>query len=199
MINVKTERDLAWACQVWWRNLNGIDKGGKEDRDRADRKARAELRRAGSVASSEGDAINLIRAFGIERFHALKRSVEAKAAWIDADNVALAAIALAHVERDSAQGEDTAAQKTAGLLGEGDPPCFAEARLKRLIRTDKPAELLPQIVRAVKILGKAAPVGDLGASLLLWGPEVKKRWAFAYWLKKYIPAEAPTEPSEQAA
>ena len=91
------------------------------------------------------------------------------------------------------------APKTAALLGEGDPPLFAEARFKRLIRTDNPAELLPQTIRVVKILGKKAPVGELGVSLLLWGPDVKKRWAFAYWQKKYIPAEPLAETSEHAA
>lgn len=195
----KIERELTWICRTWWRSLNGIDKEGKEDRDRADRQARAELRRAGSVASDGGDAINLIRAFGVERFHGLKRAIDAKIDRIGEEKVALAAIALAHVEHDRMQGEDAEPPKTAALLGEGDPPLFAEARFKRLIRTDNPAELLPQVIRVVKILGKTVPVGDLGASLLLWGPDVKKRWAFAYWQKKFIPAEPLAETSEQAA
>ena len=62
----KLERDISGVCGSWWRGLNGIEKDGSENRDRADRKSRAELRRAGSVASDGGDAINLIRAYGID-------------------------------------------------------------------------------------------------------------------------------------
>jgi len=190
----KLESDLRWVCRSWWRALNGIDKDDNQNRDRADRKSRAELRRAGSIASDGGDAINLISAYGVESFHALLRRVQEKALWIGADQAALAAITLAHVEKDIVASEnDASSPRAAQLLGEGDPPLFAETRFKRLIRTDDPAELLAQMVRAVKILGKAAPVGELGASLLLWGPAVKKRWAFAYWQKKYLSAE----PSEQ--
>jgi CRISPR type I-E-associated protein CasB/Cse2 len=193
----KLERDLSGVCGSWWRGLNGIEKDGSENRDRADRKSRAELRRAGSVASDGGDAINLIRAYGIESFHVFLRRTQEKAPWIEPERAALAAITLAHVDHDLDLDEEVKAH-TARLLGkprsaDSKEPKFAEARFKRLIRTDDPAELLPQMVRAVKILGKTAPVGELGASLLRWGPDVRKHWAFAYWQKKYVSAE----PSEQ--
>ena len=42
----KLENDLRRVCRSWWRSINGVDKDGEENRDRADRKSRAELRRA---------------------------------------------------------------------------------------------------------------------------------------------------------
>jgi len=33
----------------------------------------------------------------------------------------------------------------------------------------------------VALLGREAPVGELGASLFLWSPPVRREWAAAYW------------------
>ena len=104
----KLESDLRWVCRSWWRAFHGIDKDDNHNRDRADRKSRAELRRAGSIASDGGDAINLISAYGVELFHALLRRVQEKALWIGADQAALAAITLAHVEKDIVASENDA-------------------------------------------------------------------------------------------
>ncbi len=190
------EHDMRWECRVWWQRLNGIGNDGVENRDQADRKARAELRRVGAAANEVGDSVDLIRAYAVDRFYYLRERVAAKGARIGDENIALAAVALAHVEKDAGD-----AIRTAALLGEGDPRLLAEARFKRLIRTEQAAELLPQVVRAVKILGKRAPVGELGASLLLWGAKVRKRWAFDYWQKSYVPADTPdgTELQNDAA
>ena len=191
----KLQKDLRWECRQWWRRLNGVDHEGAGNRVLADRKSRAELRRIGASASDTGDSVNLINAYAIDIFHRLREHVAATGARVGDEKVALAAAVLANVDKDLGDQNSTAS-----LLGEGDPPPFAEVRFKRLIRTDEPAELLPQMVRAVKILGKAAPVGELGASLLLWGPNVKKRWAFAYWQKTFIPVEQSetTETSDAA-
>ncbi len=187
----KLQNKLRWECREWWRKLNGVDSDGVADRMLADRKSRAELRRIGSRASEAGDALNLASAYAVDRFYRLRDRCAELGVRIHDESIALAAAVLAHVDIDLQDQVETAS-----LLGDGDPPVFAEARFKRLIRTDQPAELLPQLVRAVKILGKAAPVGELGASLLLWGPTVKKRWAFAYWQRKYIPAELPENPEQ---
>jgi CRISPR type I-E-associated protein CasB/Cse2 len=186
------QRNLRWECRVWWRALNGINKDGAEDRDKADRQARAEFRRVGSIASDSGHTVDLVRAFAVEQFHDLRTRVAKHGGLVSDENIALATAALAHVDRDVGDGKDTAA-----LLGEGDTPLLAEARFKRLIRTDDPTELLPQVIRAIKILGKSAPVGELGSSLLLWGPTVKKRWAFRYWQKPYEAVEATLPETEQ--
>ncbi len=197
------EKELRWVCRSWWRSLNGINNDGNEDRAKADRQARAELRRLASLASGEGDAIDLLRTYAVARFHDLDRDMKKRVLWIKAENVALTAVTLAYAEKDVGDfDQEGKLRETARLLGtprskESKEPLFAEVRFKRLIRTDEPAELLPQMVRAVKILGNTVPVGELGASLLLWGPSVKKRWAFAYWQRTYIPVEpsAATETS----
>lgn len=198
----KLENDLRWVSRFWWRGLNGIDKENKQNRDLADRKARAELRRSGSIAGEDGDAVDLIPVFGIKAFHDFYECVREKAPWIGPERAALAAIVLAHVDDDVLDLEHEKVGATARLLGasrsaDSKEPRFAEPRFKRLIRTDDPAELLPQMVRAVKILGRSAPVGELGASLLLWGPSVKKAWAFAYWQKTYRPADASEQTGTQ--
>ena len=84
-------------------------------------------------------------------------------------------------------------QTTAYRLGrgkDGDPVSddnparlMAEARFKRLIRTRDWPGLLDQGRRIVALLGRDAPVADLGASLLLWnaGPRTIRDWSFAYY------------------
>jgi CRISPR type I-E-associated protein CasB/Cse2 len=197
--------DLRWVCHCWWWDLNGISKDGNENRDRSDRKSRAELRRISSIASDDGNSVDFVAAYAVEPFRDFFRTVQEKAPRIEADRVALAALTLAHVEHDRLElDEEGNGWTTAKLLGksrsiDSKEPKFAEARFKRLIRTNDPAELLPQMVRAVKILDKTAPVGELGASLLLWGPAVKKRWAFAYWQKTYIPPEQSEQTETQDA
>ncbi len=203
----KLQNDLRWECRQWWRKLNGVDREGVENRVLAERKSRAELRRIGASASASdtGDGIDLVNAYAVDFFHRLCERVAARGARLDREKVALAAAVLANVEADRFDlDEEGQPWTTAKLLGkqkgnETKEPKFAELRFKRLIRTDDPAELLPQMVRAVKILGKAAPIGELGTSLLLWGPAVKKRWAFAYWQKKYIPAESTEQTETQDA
>jgi CRISPR type I-E-associated protein CasB/Cse2 len=199
--------DLRWACRKWWRDLNGVDSNGAQHRAHADRAARAALRRIGSDYGEQGSEIGLVHAFTIRRFHLL-RSAVANAyknnerqirEELLSERTALAAAVLARINDDLPDPDrDTKHPSTAKLLGrsrEGsDEPLFAEARFRRLIRTDHAADLLPQMVRAIAILGRKAPVGELGASLLLWGPAVKKRWSFDYWR----PGAAEDEGTDQA-
>ena len=189
----KLENDLRWVCRSWWRASMVLTK-------MTIKIATAPTASPGPSCAALAQSLAMAAMPSISSApmasnpFTLLSDVQKKAPWIRADQAALAAITLAHVEKDSVASENNLAfPRAAQLLGEGDPPLFAEARFKRLIRTDDPAELLAQMVRAVKILGKAAPVGELGRSLLLWGPAVKKRWAFAYWQKN---TSAPNHPNK---
>ena len=112
---------------------------------------------------------------------------------------AIAAATLAHIRTD-AGGRRGATARLLGQPrgGEGEDRLFAEARFKRLIRTrnDWPG-LLVQARRIAAILGKEAPVGDLGASLILWNadPRIARDWAFQYYQREFDMPEREAEPA----
>ena len=97
--------------------------------------------------------------------------------------IALVAAVLTRVRSGGKEG----AAPTAARLGEKKDRSdeasrlMAEARFKHLIRAGSDAELLDHGRRIVALLGRDAPVGHLGASLLLWGPSVVRQWAFDYY------------------
>ncbi len=199
----------------WWRSLHRLDQNGKQvfvGSHRTplapDRKTLAELRRI-DIAEAQGqDAVDVDFALSIPTFRLLVGSIKGLEpgnhiikSWLrdDAFNLAPFAIAAATLARIR---EDTGAKAcgaTAIMLG-GNEPLFAEARFKRLMRTrDDWPDLLVQARRLAAILGKAAPIGDLGASLLLWNadPSIRTRWAFNYY-RGELEKDAETEPQPSA-
>ena len=155
---------------LWWQDLKP-----DPDRDhRGDRAALARLRRADSIAAAMMDpaTLDLFR-----RCAATHLS--------DLPKVALVAGVLAHVR------EDNRAMLVARQIGptETDRPetaAFKPLRFRRLIEADDPEECLIAFRRMVGIADRQLHVPDLARALAHWtdrlrGPEIKRRWIFAYW------------------
>lgn len=218
----KTPDDYATLQTIftkWWRNLNQIDangnprlaKGTSTPRPR-DRKSLAELRRIDVVEEGGHPVVAVGAALGVAAFRALVAEIrdtnfrsQTVLAWCSTGNFtlepfAIAATTLAGIRADAGSARCGA---TARLLG-GDDPIFAEPRFKRLMRSrnDWP-DLLAQARRIGAILQKEAPVGDLGASLVLWNadPSIRTRWAFNYYQGELEPESntAPLPPSDASS
>jgi hypothetical protein len=182
----------------WWRSLNaaGDDCARGEGAERGDI---ARLRRVGVFESGLGPRVDVATALTIGGFRDLYRRVRAygdgSVRW--EERLAVAAITLAHVRAD------TPGPLTAHLLSGPDPDhkVMSEARFLRLMRVRTPADLLDEGRRIAALLKTGAPVGDLGASLLVWLDEPYRRriWAQAYYGLSTPPSptfSAATKPSE---
>jgi CRISPR type I-E-associated protein CasB/Cse2 len=112
------------------------------------------------------------------------------------ERLVVAAVTLAHVRAD-APGR-LAAQLLSGA--EPDHKLMSEARFLRLMRARTPAELLDEGRRIAALLKSGAPVGDLGASLLLWldDPHRRRIWAQAYYRLGTPPAANQATPQKQS-
>lgn len=209
-------KELAWICRSWWRRLNALDRDGKSiligDAEKSrDRAALAELRRI-DVTNGHGTASEEVvsaRAF-YDLFLRLREAAQEKKLsnrrllrWLSEDNpelapFAIAAATLARVREDCGKREAKRGE-TAWLLAaprsEGadkNSPLFAEVRFKRLIRTrDDWPGLMSRARRIAAILEREAPIGDLGASLILWNadPRIASDWALQYYGREFEPAE----------
>ena len=195
---------IADACTNWWRELQSLNPAGKPvvfkggGEKSPDRAALAQLRRIGVIDLSGAPTVNVAGALDISAFRTLvarlqrlpirnwqvRRWLASKAEeW---EPFAIAAMTLALIRADAGSNRRGA---TAKLLGAGDDEdrIFAEARFKRLIRArnDWPG-LLAQARRIAAILNKEAPIGDLGASLILWNadPHIARDWAFQYYQRE---------------
>jgi hypothetical protein len=209
------------VCTAWWRGLQRLDDDGRPIISKGsgsplppDRAALARLRRIGVVALNEGEAVDVGHALGIPAFRELidglrwnlddksraKRQLDAARPHLEP--FAIAAATLAFIRADAGNGaKDRGA--TARMLGaprgenaSADERLFAEPRFKRLIRTrDDWPGLLSQARRIAAILEKEAPIGDLGASLILWNadPRVSRDWAFQYYSQRPFEAAAERE------
>jgi len=182
----------------WWRRLNAADDAGARG-DGADRGDIARLRRVGVFESGLGPRVDVATALTIDGFRDLYRRVRAfgdgSVEWDE--RLVVAAVTLAHVRTDTGGG------LTGRLLGgaESEHKVMAEARFLRLMRVRTPAELLDEGRRIAALLKSGAPVGDLGASLLLWldDPHRRRIWAQAYYGLSTPPSPANTvsqNPSE---
>ena len=202
---------IAKICRDWWRELQSLNPAGKPiilkggGEKAPDRAALAQLRRIGVIDLGGAPAVDVVGALDISAFRMLmarlqderrvKRWIASKAReW---EPFVIAAATLAHIRSD-AGGHKRGA--TAKLLGEprgegneAEDRLFAEARFKRLIRTrnDWPG-LFAQARRIAAILEKEAPIGDLGASLILWNadPRTTRDWAFQYYQRAAAMPEA---------
>ncbi len=160
------ERRDTWADAAfgWWQTLT--EQGGKANGPNL-RGDRADLRRARSAAD----------VYANPSFHALLRRIGG-VDMRDNDHaraVAVLAAVLAHVERHQDGG--FAKQAAAGQ----DGPVLSELRFRRLLQKQTPAELQPDLTRAVHLMKNSADVRDLAASILRWGDDRRRRWAFDYF------------------
>ncbi len=213
---------LSQVCRAWWGDLQELKKDDEVVRPR-DRRALAELRRIDVIDFGGTPVVDIGNAAGIPAFRALIRRLREAARdekltnrrllhWLSEDDpelspFAIAAATLARIREDSG-GKELQLGATARRLGapraegadKGDR-LFAEARFKRLIRTrDDWPDLMRQARRIAAILEGEAPIGDLGASLILWNadPRIIRDWAFEYYQQEFTPAD-PDEPGSTVA
>jgi CRISPR type I-E-associated protein CasB/Cse2 len=210
---------IATICAGWWCDLNNLDlnPGAAKRAGGLDRGAIAELRRIGTVDGEHGEHVDVALAASCTHFMILHQRLRGcllarDAGWAthfartsDFDEaVAVVASTLARIRND--KGDFAPSNRVAVMLGrekgrDDDAKLMAEARFKRLMRTSDWPGLLDQGRRIVALIKTDVPVGDLGASLLLWniGPRVKRDWAFAYYGATYeqdgSEGDAPTDAS----
>jgi hypothetical protein len=91
-----------------------------------------------------------------------------------------AAVVLAHVSEDQPGAVGAAFRRRTG--GTSDP-ILAESRFLNLTRQTAVPGLLRHGLRAVRLLGGRAPVGELGEGLLLWfhGRDSRSLWVADYY------------------
>jgi hypothetical protein len=163
----------------WWRRCNDSTDEGERG-EKANRADMARLRRVATFPGPVGPIVDVATALTIGAFRDLyRRAAPSMTGWDRwEEGLAVAAITLAHVRTD-APGRDTAQ-----LLGGADDErrVMAEPRFLRLMRVGTPAELLDEGRRIAALL-PAAPVADLGASLMVWldDPNRRRLWALAYY------------------
>ena len=152
---------IAEVCKGWWDTCIAAETG-------APRRARAELRRAASMAD----------ALGISATHELNRRLvraghDLRKRRDGPDRLALIAVALAQVVQDR---RETAAQR----LGAGEPKTLSGVRFNALIRAKEPRRLMRPLVRALQVAKGAANVRRLAADLYWWNDKTRTDWCFDY-------------------
>ena len=152
---------IAEVCKGWWDTCIAAETGGA-------RRARAELRRAASMAD----------ALGISATHELNRRLvgaghDLRQRRDGPDRLALIAVALAQVAQDR---RETAAQR----LGAGEPKTLSGLRFNALIRAKEPRQLMRPLVRALQVAKGAANVRRLAADLYWWNDKTRTDWCFDY-------------------
>jgi CRISPR system Cascade subunit CasB len=147
-------RSTIWR---WWKGL---------DEDRA---GRAELRRCGTVAEVAFTA----------PYHRLLRRLGSRLAEGDARRVAAIAAVLSHVEREPEDGA-SAARRMGAHAGDAGPP-VSDARFRHLLRSEDPEELMRELVRVIRQLGRIAAVDSLFKDLMRWDEGTRMRWARDYY------------------
>jgi CRISPR system Cascade subunit CasB len=141
-----------------------------------DRAALARLRRAGSLAEAMADEATL------QLFLGLGLGADDRARL---PRVAVVAVVLAQVRDDDGVGEDgrrPAAIRAVGRasFSDADSARMKPQRFKALLAARTDEELLVGMRRLVALADRRINVGDLAASILLWGDQVRARWAFEY-------------------
>jgi CRISPR type I-E-associated protein CasB/Cse2 len=87
------------------------------------------------------------------------------------------AIILAHIR------EDDSSQGVVQQMAESDSgkPVVSPSRFRRLLRSGSPSELLPVLIRVVRMLGNRLNMLDTAEAALFWGPRLQKEWACQYF------------------
>ncbi|QCI66839.1 type I-E CRISPR-associated protein Cse2/CasB [Phreatobacter stygius] len=161
----------------WWEGLTDAGNDGRK----ADRAALARLRRIDLAPFGEKREPDLTLAFSEAAFRNLYRRIRGIGELSEdrEPDLATAAVTLAHIRQDAAR------RKTAAMLGgpDDDARKMKEVRFLRLMRVSTAGDLFNEARRLSALLDRQAPVGELGASLLLWRhvPRVRRDWARAYY------------------
>lgn len=157
----------------WWQELNDVEGGGKSP----DRGELARLRRLGTTDYGSGNEPDVAQALTAGAFRQLHARIKPEPKG-EADLV-VAAYALAHIR------EHVPGVKTATLLGgpQDEDRRMKEARFLSLMRTQTSGDLFDQARRLVALLGRTAPVDELGYALYDWrrNPHIRRDWARAYY------------------
>jgi CRISPR system Cascade subunit CasB len=157
-------RSTVWR---WWKSL---------DEDRA---GRAELRRCGSVGEVAFTGA----------YHRLLRWLGSRLGDGDARRVAAVAAVLAHVDREPEDGASVA-RRMGTHTGAGGP-LVSDARFRHLLRSEDPEELMRELIRVVRQLGRSASIDALFRDLMRWDEGTRMRWARDYY--EAAPASAKNE------
>jgi hypothetical protein len=169
--------DLRSVFERWWRGVNDIDEGGRGER--ADRADIAKLRRIATYIGDRGQRVDVTAALTIGAFRDLYKRVRLNGDLAQEECLVVAAVTLAHVRVDAP------GRQTAQLLAGPDPDhkVMSETRFLHLMRVRTPTELMGAGRRVAALLKAGAPVGDLGASLMVWldDPDRRRIWAQAYY------------------
>lgn len=151
---VEEPRSTVWR---WWKGL---------DQDRA---GRAELRRSGGVGEV---------AF-TSAYHRLLRGLGSRLGEGDARRVAAIAAILAHVEREPEDGAVLA--RRAGMTAGDGGALVSDSRFRHLLRSEDPEDLMRELIRVVRQLGRCASVEPLFRDLMRWDEGTRMRWARDYY------------------
>lgn len=139
----------------WWTTL---------DERRGDR---ADLRRARTPS-----AVAFLPAY-----HRLVRELRWAGIRIGGEKAAVIAGVLAHIERDE-PSRSFAKQAASEHNGKAR---LSGLRFRRLLAVDDLGELQTSLVRTIRLLDRAASVGNLADSIRWWNDRTKKRWASDYY------------------
>ncbi len=156
----KDKTDVGNICYRWWQRSLSSETG----RGRA---ARARLRNAASPV----EAALIEETF--ELYNELRKAQDRKP---DAETLALIAISLARIKKDTEQ-------KAAERFGRknGDTRRLSELRFQRLVRTPDPAELIAPLRRALAVIDNCANIRALARDLYYWNEDTRIRWCFQYY------------------
>jgi CRISPR system Cascade subunit CasB len=142
----------------WWKGLD------------ADRGNRAALRRCNNVTEV---------AFA-PSFHALNRSLM-QHGHVDSESLAVVAALAAHVKEHDARM--SLAEQMATPKAAGGSSAVSDLRFRRLLRIQDRDELLPALLRVMRLLGGNLNLQGLAESVYGWNDYIRKKWAFDYYSK----------------
>ena len=169
---------LRTIFEEWWRGLNDSADDGARGGG-ANRADTARLRRVATFSTDLGPRVDVAAALTIGGFRDLHRRARLDGDLEQEERLVVAAVTLSHVRADAP------GRQTAQLLAGPDPDrkIMSETRFLRLIRVRTPAALMDEGRRIAALLKTGAPVGDLGASLMIWldDPDRRRLWAQAYY------------------
>lgn len=171
-------REMAGEAAAWWRDLQDTRSDGSPN-PRADRRARAVLRRTTPLEALEEESVFVLhRRLWPGTAELRQRQIEL---------TLRVALVLAHARSDDeirVNGRRRSFARTIGRPSFDSPEgaALSPLRFRRLLAAREPDEIVREFRRAVDIAGGAVNVSDLAAVLLGWErDEVRTRFAFDYF------------------
>lgn len=193
-MNEETKRpSQAKIAADWWRDLQDLTPSGARN-PKADRAARARLRRATPQTAFTDEAVQVLyrRLWG----HGFRK-------WrMDATiRVALVLAQLRADETEWVRGHLRLFGEAIGRAAIGDPDSapLKPLRFRRLLQADEEEDIIRQFRRALDIAGNKANVEDLARLLLGWAAEGWKDEIRAGLAFAYFGAEPPRKPAAEPA